>query len=155
MCWWGFAYVLGPNYNGGMEKDNFQRAYDALQKAKLYAGSATQKEKDLIEALTHRYSNDTTIARAFLDSTYAVAMRKVYNKYPDDVNIATLFAESMMDLHPWNLWNKDGSAQPWTPEIIAVLEKCISQDPKHAGANHFYIHAMEMSQTAEAAMARC
>lgn len=49
-------------------------------------------------------------------------MRKVYNKYPDDVNIATLFAESMMDLHPWNLWNKDGSAQPWTPEIIAVLE---------------------------------
>lgn len=153
MCWWGFAYVLGPNYNGGMEKDNFQRAYDALQKAKLYAGSATQKEKDLIEALTHRYSNDTTIARAFLDSTYAVAMRKVYNKYPDDVNIATLFAESMMDLHPWNLWNKDGSAQPWTPEIIAVLEKCISQDPKHAGANHFYIHAMEMSQTAEAAMA--
>ena len=153
MCWWGFAYVLGPNYNGGMEKDNFQRAYDALQKAKLFSGSATQKEKDLIDALTHRYSNDTTILRPFLDSTYAVAMRKVYNKYPDDVNIAALFAESLMDLHPWNLWNKDGSAQPWTPEIIAVLEKCIRQEPRHAGANHFYIHAMEMSQTAEAAMA--
>ena len=153
MCWWGFAYVLGPNYNGGMEKDNFQRAFDAMQKAKLYSAAATQKEKDLIGALSYRYSNDTTIARPVLDSAYADAMRKVYKKYPDDVNIAALFAESLMDMHPWNLWNKDGSVQPWTPEIVAVLQKCLKQDPKHAGANHFYIHAMEMSQHAEDAMA--
>lgn len=153
MCWWGFAYVLGPNYNAGMEKDNFQRAYDAAQKAKLLAARCTQKEKDLIDALTYRYSGDTTIARSLLDSSYAAAMRKVYKKYPSDVTLASLFAESLMDLHPWNLWKRDGTIQPWTPEIIDVLEKCLQIEPRHAGANHFYIHAMEMSQHAETALA--
>jgi len=152
MSWWGFAYVLGPNYNAGMEKDNFQRAYDAVQKAKSRATTCTPKEKDLIEALTHRYSKDTTITRSALDEAYANAMRKVYKKYPNDPTLATLFAESLMDLHPWNLWNKDGTIQPWTPEIIAVLEKCLQLEPRHAGANHFYIHATEMSTEAEKAL---
>jgi tetratricopeptide (TPR) repeat protein len=151
MCWWGFAYVLGPNYNAGMEKDNFQRAYDAVQKAKNKSAFCTQKEKDLIEALTFRYSNDTTITRSVLDSSYAVAMRKVYKKYSNDVTLASFFVESLLDLHPWNLWHKDGTMQPWTPEIIAVLEKCLKLDPRHVGANHFYIHATEMSQHAEIA----
>ncbi len=149
MCWWGFAYVLGPNYNGGMEPDNFTRAYNAAQKAKSLAASCTPKEKDLIEALTHRYTNDTTIARSVLDSSFAVAMRKVYKKYPDDATIASLFAESLMDLHPWNLYKKDGEIQPWTPEILRILEKGLKTSPKHAGINHFYIHAVEMSQHAE------
>ena len=149
MSWWGFAYVLGPNYNGGMEKDNFLRAFNAVKKAKLNVGSCTEKEKDLIEALSQRYSNDTTVVRAVLDAAYAVAMKKVYKKYPNDVTIGSLFAESIMDMHPWNLWNKDGTAQPWTPEIMMVLKKCIQLEPKHAGANHFYVHATEMSQHAE------
>jgi tetratricopeptide (TPR) repeat protein len=153
MCWWGFAYVLGPNYNGGMEKDNFQRAYDAVQKAKNKSAFCTQKEKNLIEALSFRYSNDTTIDRSELDSSYAVAMRKVYQKYAKDVTIASLFAESLLDLHPWNLWRKDGTMQPWTGEIIAILEKCLREEPRHPGANHFYIHAMEMSKHAESALA--
>ncbi len=152
MCWWGFAYVLGPNYNGGMEKDNFQRAYDAVQKAKSYSSTATAKEKDLIEALTHRYSNDTSIARYALDSSYASAMRKVYIRYADDVTVGSLFAESLLDLHPWNLYKKDGTTQPWTPEILAVLQKCLQKEPFNAGANHFYIHATEMSQHAEDAV---
>lgn len=153
MGWWGFAYVLGPNYNAGMEKDNFLRAYNALKKAKLYSLSSSEKEKDLINALTYRYSNDTTIVRSVLDSSYAVAMRKVYKKYPKDVTVGSLFAESLMNLHPWNLWNKDGTTQPWTPEIIAVLKNCIQLEPKHPGANHFYIHAEEMSQHPENAEA--
>lgn len=153
MCWWGFAYVLGPNYNAGMEKDNFQRAYDAVQKARSLSAGCTPKEKDLIEALTHRYSNDTTLARSPLDSSYAAAMRKVYKKYPADATVASLFAESLMDLHPWNLWNKDGTIQPWTHEIMAVLEKCLQMEPRHAGANHFYIHATEMSAHAETGVA--
>lgn len=153
MCWWGFAYVLGPNYNAGMEKNNFQRAHEAVEKAKNKSIFCTQKEKDLIEALSFRYSSDTTIKRSLLDSSYAVAMRKVYQKYSDDVTLASLFAESLLDLHPWNLWNKDGTMQPCTPEIIAVLEKCLKLDPRHVGANHFYIHAMEMSQHAETAVA--
>lgn len=153
MCWWGFAYVLGPNYNAGMEKDNFQRAYDAMQKATSFATSCTQKEKDLIEALTYRYSDDTSIARPVLDSSYAKAMRKVYQKYSTDATVAALFAEALMNLHPWNLYKKDGMIQPWTPEILSVLEKCLQAEPRHAGANHFYIHATEMSQHAEAALA--
>jgi tetratricopeptide (TPR) repeat protein len=153
MCWWGFAYVLGPNYNAGMEKDNFLRASDAVQKAKRLSGSCTPKEKDLIEALSKRYSKDTAITRSQLDSSYAAAMRIVNKKYPRDVTIASLFAESLMDLHPWNLWRKDGQIQPWTPEILAVLEKCLRLEPRHPGANHFYIHATEMSQHAETALA--
>ena len=153
MCWWGFAFVLGPNYNAGMEKDNFQRAFDAVQKAKALSASSTPKEKDLIDALKHRYSNDTTLARAVLDSSFAASMRKVYNKYPGDATLASLYAESMMNLHPWNLWTKDGTIQPWTPEILKVLEKSLKTDPKHPGANHFYIHATEMSAHAESALA--
>lgn len=153
MCLWGFAYVLGPNYNAGMEKDNFKRAYDAVQKAKSYSASCTKKEKDLIIALTHRYSSDTSISRFALDSSYASAMRKVYKKYPDDVTIASLFVESLMDLHPWNLYKKDGTIQPWTPEILAVLQKSLQREPNHPGANHFYIHATEMSHHAETALA--
>ncbi|WP_298352406.1 M48 family metallopeptidase [Runella sp.] len=149
MCRWGFAYVSGPNYNGGMEPDNFTRAYDAVQKAKSFSVSSTPKEKDLIEALTYRYSNDTTVARSVLDSSFAAAMRKVYKKYPDDVTIASLFAESLMDLHPWNLYKKDGEVQPWTPEILRALEKGLKINPRHVGLNHFYIHAVEMSLHAE------
>lgn len=153
MGYWGFAYVLGPNYNAGMEKDNFLRAYEAVKKAKLHSVSCTEKEKDLIEALTYRYSNDTTITRSVLDSSYAAAMRKVYKKHPKDVTIGALFAESLMNLHPWNLWDKEGKEQPWTPEIRAVLKKCLQLDPKHAAANHFYIHAEEMSKHPESAEA--
>jgi tetratricopeptide (TPR) repeat protein len=153
MSWWGFAYVLGPNYNGGMEKDNFQRAYNAVQKAKEKSSACTRKEQDLINALRFRYSNDTAVSRSFLDSSYADAMRKVYKDHPDDVTIASLFAEALLDLHPWNLWRKDGTIQPWTPEIIDVLENCLKIDPNHIGANHFYIHAMEMSDHAESAVA--
>lgn len=153
MGWWGFAYVLGPNYNAGMEKDNFARAYEAVTKAKTLSKFASPKEKDLIEALTHRYSKDTTIARPLLDSAYAVAMKKVYTKYPNDADIASLYAESLMDLHPWNLWLKNGKMQPWTPQIIAVLKQCLKINSKHIGGNHFYIHATEMSQHAEEANA--
>ena len=146
MCLWGFAYVLGPNYNAGMEPDNLQRAYDAVQKAKRLSASGTQKEKDLIEALTSRYAKDDKVARTILDSTYASNMRNVFEKYPDDVDIAVLFAESLMNQHPWQLFRKDGTIQPWTPEIIKVLKHALDLDPRHAGANHFYIHAVEMSQ---------
>jgi tetratricopeptide (TPR) repeat protein len=152
MAWWGYALVLGPNYNGGMEPDNFQRAYDAVQKARSLYQNSSEKEKALIDALTYRYSNDTSISRQVLDSAYASAMRKIYNNYSNDPDIASLFAESLMDLHPWNLWKKDGTIQPWTTEIISVLEKTINENKKHAGANHFYIHAQEMSKHPEKSM---
>ena len=92
--------MLGPNYNAGMEKDNFQRAYVAVQKEKRLSVSCTQKEKDSIDALNHGYSSDTSVARSLLGSAYDDAMRSVYNKYSGDVTLASLFAESLMDLHP-------------------------------------------------------
>lgn len=153
MCWWGFAYVLGPNYNAGMEPDNYRRAYDAVMKAVKLSGNSSPLEKALIMALTHRYSADTLAPRAPLDSAYAVAMKSVYDRFQDNPDVASLYAESMMDLHPWNLWQKDGTVQPWTPPIVQVLEKCLGKAPRHPGANHFYIHAMEMSKNAAAAMA--
>ncbi len=153
MCYWGYAYVLGPNYNAGMEKENYQRAYDAVQKARSLSSQCTPKERDLIAALSQRYSNDSTITRHALDSAYAEAMRSVHRKYPSDATVGALFAESLMDLHPWNLYAKDGSIQTWTPEILSVLEHCLQLEPMHAGANHFYIHATEMSQHAESALA--
>jgi hypothetical protein len=152
MCQWGFAYVLGPNYNAGMEADNFQRAYDAVARAQKLSGRCTQKEKDLIHALAARYSRDAAAKRSALDSSYAAEMRKVYGKYPNDEDVAALFAESLMDLHPWDLFLSDGKPQPWTPEIIGVLENSLKSFPRHAGLNHFYIHAMEMSDVAEKAM---
>ncbi|MBA4853041.1 hypothetical protein [Emticicia sp. BO119] len=152
MGWWGFAYVLGPNYNAGMEPDNFQRAYDAVQKAKSLSVNCTQKEKDLIQALSNRYSDDINAPRIKQDTDYMSAMKAVYQKYPNDADIAALYAESLMNLHPWQLWKNDGTMQPWTPEIIAVLQSALKLNPTHAGANHFYIHALEMSQHSEKAL---
>src|SRR6478672_10968014 len=84
MAYWGFAYVLGPNYNAGMEEDNYQRAYQATQKAISLAGSCTKKEKDLIHALSFRYSPEPPADRSALDSAYSKAMQKVYQVYPND-----------------------------------------------------------------------
>jgi tetratricopeptide (TPR) repeat protein len=146
MAYWGFAYVLGPNYNAGMEEDNYQRAYQAVQKAISLSGNATVKEKALITALSARYVAEPPANRTNLDMAYANAMQKVYATYPDDPDISALYAESLMDMHPWDLYDKKTKTpKPWTPEIVNVLEKLIQQYPKHPGAPHFYIHAVEAS----------
>lgn len=145
MCYWGFAYVLGPNYNGGMEPDNYQRAYSAVQKASSLVANGSQREKDLIWALSSRYAQNAPEVRTALDSIYSVRMKSVYTKYPDDPEIAALYAESIMDLHPWDLWDKQGNPKEWTPEIIEILERLLKKYPKHPGLNHFYIHAVEAS----------
>ncbi|MCG6914345.1 hypothetical protein LJE86_10555, partial [bacterium BMS3Abin03] len=91
--------------------------------------------------------------RTPFDQAYSDAMREVYNKYPDNLDVAILFAESVMDLHPWDYWNKDGSAQPWTHEITSVLESVLKRDPDHMGANHLYIHSVEASKDPERGLA--
>lgn len=154
MAYWGFAYVLGPNYNAGMEDDNYQRAYKACQKAESLAGHCTGKEKALIQALTCRYAPEPPKVRSTLDSAYSGAMKKVYEAYPDDADISALYAESLMDMHPWDLYDKKTKApRPWTPGILAVLEKLIKQYPRHPGAPHFYIHAVEASKHPERGLA--
>ena len=146
MAYWGFAYVLGPNYNAGMEPDNYERAYIAIQKAlALSNNTISPKEKALINALTKRYVKDPFDDRNELDIAYSNAMAAVYKNFPNDADIATLYAESMMDLHPWDLWDKKGNTKEWTPKIISTLEHAITLNAKHPGAHHFYIHVVETS----------
>lgn len=153
MAYWGFAYVLGPNYNGGMEEDNFQRAYDAAIKAKSLSASCTPKEKALIGALTSRYAATPPANRSSLDIAYAAAMKKVNSQFPNDPDIGALYAESIMDLHPWDLYDKKTKApKSWTPELIRVLEHLMKANPAHPGAHHFYVHALETSATPERAL---
>lgn len=149
MAYWGYAYVLGPNYNAGMEPDNYQRAYEAIQTAKTLSDTATTKEKEVIEAMSLRYSAEPPENRSALDQAYSEAMKQLYKKYPDDTEISALYAESLMDLHPWDLNEKDGTEKPWTLEIVSLLESLMKKHPKHPGAHHFYIHAVEASNTPE------
>jgi tetratricopeptide (TPR) repeat protein len=153
MAFWGYAYVLGPNYNAGMESDNYERAYGAIQNALTLARkNTTEKERDLIKALSQRYAKEQVDDRSPLNQSYAMAMKLVYDKYPDDTDVGVLYAESLMNLHPWDLQDKEGNDKEWTPEIISILEKCIANNPQHPGAHHFYIHAVEASNKPERAL---
>ena len=154
MAYWGYAYVLGPNYNAGMEPDNFQRAWEAIAKAQRLAANCTPKEKALIGALATRYAEVPPADRAPLDIAFAAAMKKVYTQFPTDPDIGALYAEAQMDLHPWDLYEKKTKApKSWTPGLVAVLEGLLKKNPHHPGAHHLYIHAQEASATPEKAMA--
>lgn len=149
---WGIALVQGPNLNLPMLPESIPVAWESLQKAIELKENGTQKEQDYIEALSFRYEENPPDDRTFLDSTYAEAMGRLSEKYPDDLDAKVLYAEALMDLHPWDFWKKDGTAQPWTPRILKILDSVIKIDPDHPGANHFYIHATEASRTPELAL---
>jgi tetratricopeptide (TPR) repeat protein len=153
MAWWGFALVLGPNYNGGMDESNIARAWEAVEHAKRLSSAATPLEKALIDALATRYAPSVGTGRPSLDSTYAKAMEAVHKTYPNNPDVGALYAESVMDMHPWDLYEK-GSRKPkaWTPTVTALLEDLLRRHPNHAGANHLYIHAMEASAPPEKAL---
>ena len=152
MAWWGVAYVVGPNYNMPVDPEHEQQAYDAIQKAVALSTSAPQIERDYIQALAKRYTNQPNPDYQKLAADYSSAMRDLSHKYPDDLDAATIFAESAMNLRPWQLWNKDGSPAPGTEEIVSTLESVLRRDPTHLGANHFYIHAVEASSHPERAL---
>lgn len=152
MCYWGIAYALGPNINAPMEDAAVPQAFAAVQKAQELAPQASTVEQALIAGLAHRYTAEPVEDRSSLDKAYADAMREVVKQYPNDLEAATLFAEALMDLTPWNYWTKDGQPTEYTNEIVTTLESVIARNPDHAGANHFYIHAVEASQTPERAI---
>ncbi|SKC05667.1 hypothetical protein SAMN05660841_03923 [Sphingobacterium nematocida] len=153
MAYWGFAYVLGPNYNGGMEQDNFQRAYDSTIKAKSLTKNCTPLEIALIEALSLRYQTNPPTDRSLLDIAYANAMEKVHKQFPTHPDIGALYADALMNLHPWDLYDKKTKKpKNWTPELVSVLEQLIKINPKHPGAHHFYVHALEGSSNPEKAL---
>lgn len=149
MAYWGMAYVLGPNINLPMDSGVVHSAYEAIQKAISLLDNKTQREKDYVMALSKRYSSEKLKDRSPLDQAYSDAMRDLANKYPDDLDASTMFAESIMDIHPWDYWLKDGTPQPWTSEILSTLESVIEKDSTHHGANHLYIHTVEASKNPE------
>lgn len=153
MAFWGIALALGPCINLDVDPPHEKAAYDAVQKALLLSPGATQKERDYIHALATRYSPDSKVDLRKLDVEYAHAMRELSKRYPDDLDAATLYAESLMDLHPWKLWSLDGRPTEGTEEIVAVLESVLRRGPNHIGANHYYVHATEASAHPEWALA--
>ncbi|MCP4615017.1 MAG: hypothetical protein GY844_01145 [Bradyrhizobium sp.] len=146
MCFWGEAYVLGPNINLPMQDDALAPAHAAAEKAKALASKATPREQALIGAIAARYSSDPKAARAPLDAAYAAEMAKAAAQFPDDDNIAALYAESVMDLSPWDYWKPGGrEPNPQSAPIVPTLERVLARNPNHPGAIHFYIHAVEAS----------
>ena len=143
MAYWGWALVLGPNLNLPMRPEVVGQAYDAARMAVERKDKVTDKERMLIEALAERYSDDPEAERAPLDAAYAEAMTAVYEKYPEDDDVATLYAAALMNLAPWNYWTADGRPQGQTAKFLAVLEGAMERDPNHEGALHYYIHAVE------------
>jgi tetratricopeptide (TPR) repeat protein len=146
MCFWGEALVLGPNINWPMEAAAIPPAFKAVTEAQRLAPNASEKEQALIATLAKRYGADETADRIALDIAYADAMAEVAKRFPDDLDIATLYAESLMDLSPWNYWG-DGGKTPTgrTADLVATLERVLQANPDHIGAIHLYIHAVEAS----------
>ncbi|HVP44169.1 MAG TPA: hypothetical protein VMS96_12110, partial [Terriglobales bacterium] len=153
MAQWGIAYAVGPNYNLPVDEQRELQAYHAIQKALELSKGGPANERAYIEALARRYTNDLKGNLMPLAVDFSNAMRELVKRYPDDLDVATLFAESLMNLRPWKLWNPDGTPAPGTEECIATLESVLRRDPEHIGANHFYIHAVEASRSPERAMA--
>src|SRR6184192_3944202 len=152
MAWWGVALTLGPNYNLPVDLEREKAGYDAVQRAVSLQENASEPERAYIAALTVRYSNDPNADLHALDRAYKEAMGKLAAHYPDDLDAATLYAESAMNLNPWKLWTADGKPAEGTEEIVATLESVLKRDPNHLGANHYYIHAVEASPHPERAL---
>lgn len=155
MCFWGVALTLGPNYNAPMLPDRARVAWEALGKAQALAKGASPVDQALIAALAKRYAGPDPMpppAHHPNDVAYATAMADVAKRFPKDVDVQTLYAESLMDVNPWRLWTHDGQPAPGTNELLAALERALKLQPTHPGANHYYIHAVEPSPHPERAL---
>src|SRR5215471_616147 len=153
MCAWGEALVLGPNINAPMEADAVPLAMAAAAKARANASSTTAREQALIAAVAARYSDDPKAERKTLDAAYATAMERVVAQFPDDDNIQALYAESLMDLSPWDYWEAAGAKPKGrTQDIVHSLETVLARNSEHPGAIHYFIHMMEASSAPEKAL---
>jgi tetratricopeptide (TPR) repeat protein len=153
IAYWGVAEAVGPNYNDPASDERFRQAHDAIQKAADLSETASPSEKAYIQAMAKRFPADPKADRRKAAEDYRDAMREVVKNFPDDLDAATLFAESGMNLHPWGLWHVDGTPEDGTEEVVATLESVIKRDPDHMGAVHYYIHAVEASRSPQRALA--
>ena len=150
MAYWGQALALGPNINAPMSAEHNREAYDAIRLA--LKSKASDAERGYINALARRYSNDEKQDREILDRAYADAMRDLALHYPEDDDAQTLYAAALMNLRPWNYWQGDGTPFAETADVVPVLEALLKRYPRHIGANHYYIHAVEATNFPERAL---
>lgn len=145
MAYWGMAYAMGSNINMDITSNRAKIAYDTSQKALRLAANGPDNERAYAEALAKRYSADPKADPHTLAKDYSQAMAELYRKYPDDLDAAVLYAESLLDVRPWDQWSLDGKPLEGTTQAIATLQSVLLQDPMHLGANHFYVHTLEAS----------
>jgi tetratricopeptide (TPR) repeat protein len=143
MCFWGVALALGPNINAPMGPEAGAAAWEALGESQARLEHASDAERAYIHALSKRYAENPQAKRGPLDRAFANAMGEVHRRYPDDVDAATIYAEALMDLFPWDYYLKDGTPRPETLTALDALEAVLDQAPYHPGANHYWIHALE------------
>lgn len=155
MCWWGAALVLGPHVNAAMDPADNEAAWDRIQRAQAaaVAANAPAREQAYIRALATRYAEQPPEDRRPLDEAYARSMADLVAEYPDDLDAATLHAEALMNLQPWDYWDAQGRPKGNTAEFVARLESVIARNPDHPGALHLYIHAVEASEEPERGVA--
>ncbi|TAH39500.1 MAG: hypothetical protein EYC70_01575 [Planctomycetota bacterium] len=153
MAWWGIAYASGPDINFPMGPEQARSAFHAVQRAAAAAARATPVEQALVRAMAARYAWPNPEDRRPLDLAYAEAMEQAWLQFPDDPDVAALYAEALMDLRPWDLWTGDGQPQPGTERILQVLEQALQAHPAHPALLHFYVHAVEASPHPEKALA--
>src|SRR5579872_5088400 len=146
-CFWGVALSVGPNYNlPFLSAERAKIAFQALQFAQNNASRSAPVEQALITALGKRYPNDRPLdsqSTIPILSAYAEAMTSVAKQFPNDLDVQTWYAESLMNLHAWKLWHADGTPAPGTEQIVAILQAVLARDPRHIGANHYLVHAVE------------
>ena len=147
MCYWGIAWVLGPNYNAPtIPPTLYPRIWDNIMKAKLRLNNCSDKEKALIKAIGLRYPKTGMEDATPYNEDFAIAMKNIHKDYPDDLEVAVITTEALMNLHPWDMFDpNDKTPRKWTSEIVSLVEKILREDPEHPQAIHLYIHALESS----------
>lgn len=143
MCYWGEAMAWGPNINLPMDEPSAVEADKAMKRALDLIGTASPVEQQLIRALATRYTRIDVEDRADLDQAYAEAMDDLHSEHGESVEIAVLYAESIMNTMPWDYWQEDKTPRPAFRKALAALEFAMGENPDHPGACHFYIHGVE------------
>lgn len=150
---WGMALALGTNINDPAPADRLTKAYGHLAEAVRRVANGSSVEQGLVAALSKRYVATPTGEQSVREQAYSDAMGSLSKQFPDDADVATLHAESMMNLHPWRLYRANRTPEEWTPAIVATLERVLKTHERHPGANHYYVHAVEASRTPGRAIA--
>jgi len=151
MGWWGKALAFGPNINDfGYQRPS--EAYPSAAKAVSLKASCTPIEKALIDAIAIRYVEDSTQDQKLLNEKYNDAMAGLFKQYNTNADVAALYADAQMLLHPWDLYNHDFSPKAWTPKIVTTIKQVLKLAPSHPGGHHYLIHAVEASDRPEEAL---